>query len=66
MKENCFANRKDGECHALIKKQCEGCKFYKAKERVKNNPFYAFSYLDKERHKKDIEKYRIKKEQVLN
>ncbi len=46
MKERCFADRKDGTCHALRYKKCEGCKFYTPRSKVKNNVFYRWSYKD--------------------
>lgn len=44
MKERCFADRKDGECHALVKKECKGCKFYFPRKLIHHNPFYEYSY----------------------
>jgi len=44
MKEKCFAERKDGECHALKCKECNGCKFYFPRKLLKHNPFYEYSY----------------------
>ena len=51
MKERCFADRKDGKCHALKNKECEGCKFYAPRSSIKNNPIYEYSYEDKRRCK---------------
>lgn len=47
MKEKCFADRKDGACHALTKKECEGCGFYFPRQLIKDNPFYEYSYENK-------------------
>ena len=44
MKEKCFADRKDGTCHALTEKECEGCRFYCPRKLIKDNPFYEYSY----------------------
>ena len=44
MKERCFADRKDGTCHALSYKNCEYCKFYTPRSKVKNNVFYRWSW----------------------
>lgn len=65
-REDCFANRKDGKCHALIEKNCENCKFYTPRDKVKNNPFYKFSYENEIKMKFLIKRTRIKKEDILN
>lgn len=54
IKEKCFADRKDGTCHALIKKQCKGCKFYYPRKMLYHNPFYAYSYENEYAHKNAI------------
>lgn len=46
MKEKCFAERKDGKCHALTEKACDGCKFYFPRKLIKDNPFYEYSYVN--------------------
>lgn len=51
MKERCFADRKDGTCHALIYKDCRNCRFYAPRSSIKNNPIYEYSYEDKRRCK---------------
>lgn len=65
MENNCFANRKDGTCHALTEKQCNNCKFYKHKAKVKNNPFYEWSYKNKERFKNDKRSRKIPDEYIM-
>ena len=32
--ETCFAMNSMGECSALVKTQCENCKFFKTREQV--------------------------------
>lgn len=44
MKKKCFADRKDGTCHALSKKKCKDCKFYFPRKNLYHNPFYEYSY----------------------
>jgi hypothetical protein len=51
VKEKCFANRKDGQCHALSKKECDGCKFYYPRKLIKDNPFYEYSYVNEAKMK---------------
>lgn len=34
IEETCFALNSMGECSALVKTQCENCKFFKTKEQV--------------------------------
>lgn len=34
IEETCFALNSMGECSALVKTQCENCKFFKPKEQV--------------------------------
>lgn len=47
MKKNkCFADRKDGTYHALIHKNCEGCRFYFPRKDLVDNPFYEYSYTN--------------------
>jgi len=58
--EKCFADRKDGTCHALTKKECDFCKFYTPRSKVKNNVFYRWSWANNyrfnlERIKRNIE-----------
>ena len=55
-KEKCFADRKDGTCHALIRKNCMLCEFYCPRTKIKDNPFYEYSYVNK--RKMEIEKER--------
>ena len=65
MKEKCFAERKDGECHALQNKKCDGCKFYFPRKLLKNNPFYEYSYDNEYRHKYDMKIYKVPKDLVM-
>lgn len=64
-KKCCFARINDTTCNALTKKECKNCKFYKHRGAIRNNPFYAFSYDDMKKLKKDIEKRGINIEQVI-
>lgn len=66
-KLECFARIDKDNCNALIKKDCENCKFYKHRLRIKNNPFYAYSYEEenKERFIKDVKRRQIKPEQII-
>ena len=65
MKEKCFADKKDGNCHALDKKECEGCKFYFPKKLVKDNPFYEYSYQNIGKMNYIKKKYNIRDEQIM-
>lgn len=56
MKEHCFADKGD-ECNALKRKECEGCKFYKAKSKVKNNIFYPKSFKNYEEYLNAVKRY---------
>lgn len=53
-KEKCFADRKDGTCHALIRKSCVLCEFYCPRNKVTDNPFYEYSYTNE--RKMELEK----------
>ena len=46
MKEKCFADRKDGKCHALTEKKCDRCRFYFPRNLLRDNPFYEYSYVN--------------------
>lgn len=61
----CFARRDEVSCNALTEKACCNCKFYKHRSKIKNNPFYAYSYEDKERFIKDVKRRQIKPEQIM-
>lgn len=63
-KKNCFAFCREGRCHALVEMDCKNCRFYKPMKSVKNNPFYAKSYLSPDAHKRDMKKYNIKEDVV--
>ncbi len=65
MKEKCFADRKDGECHALVHKECEGCSFYLPRKLLKNNPFYEYSYQNIGKMNYIKKKYNIRDEQIM-
>lgn len=65
IKEKCFADRKDGTCHALIKKQCKGCKFYYPRKMLYHNPFYEYSYETKQAHKSDARIHKVPEELVM-
>lgn len=65
VKKDCFAYIKENKCNALIEMNCEKCPFYKKRNEIKNNPYYAYSYSDKKRHKKDMDKNHIKESQVI-
>ena len=65
MNERCFADRKDGMCHALIKKECKGCKFYCPRDKVKDNPFYKYSYDNEYKFVFDTKTLKIPKEYVM-
>lgn len=65
MKEKCFADRKDGTCHALINKKCKGCKFYKPRDDIKDNPFYEYSYENIGKMKGIIKDKLIRKDQIM-
>lgn len=61
----CFARRDEFSCNALTEKGCCNCKFYKHRSKIKNNPFYAYSYENKDRFMKDVKRYHIKQEQII-
>jgi hypothetical protein len=65
MKEKCFADRKDGECHALIKKECNGCRFYFPRKLLKDNPIYEYSYDNEYKFRYDVKKRKIYKEIIM-
>jgi len=64
-KPDCFAFRNDGECHALINKNCENCKFYTPKEKIKDNPFYKYSWINKRKMEGVVYARKIRKEQIM-
>lgn len=66
IKDNCFAyNSKNRSCHALKEIDCRHCKFYKHRKEIKNNPFYGYSWKNKEEHARIMEEKQISKELVL-
>ena len=65
MKSICFANRKDGTCHALIKKSCKKCKFYYPRKLLYHNPFYEYSYESKYAHENAVKIYKIPADQIM-
>lgn len=65
IKSNCFAARQDNKCHALNELDCTGCRFYKHKKEIKDNPFYKFSWKNKEQMKKIIKKNYITENQIM-
>lgn len=64
-KLDCFARVNKERCHALVEKNCENCKFYKHRDKIKRNPFYGFSYKNKKDLKHDMTIHKIRSEQVL-
>lgn len=62
---DCFADRKDGKCHALTKKECEGCRFYTPRCQMQDNPFYRYSWTDKNKMEDIVKRYLIKKNQIM-
>lgn len=66
MKDKCFAERRDGECHALKEKKCKGCKFYTPRKEIYHNPFYAYSYETNYAHESDKRFHKIPDELVMN
>lgn len=66
VREDCFAyNKKKKECHCLNELDCSSCSFYRNKSSIKDNPFYEYSYRDKEKFEKDKKKNLIKGNQIL-
>lgn len=65
IKERCFAERRDGKCHALTTKRCEFCSFYTPRSEVKNNPFYRWSYKTYYKAELDRKERKIKTEDVM-
>lgn len=65
MKNKCFADRKDGTCHALRKKKCKGCKFYFPRKNMYHNPFYAYSYENEYAHENAVRVYKVPIDQVM-
>ena len=63
--ERCFAERKDGKCHALKKKECLFCSFYTPRSKVRHNPFYKWSYDNYYRAELDRKRRNIAKEDVM-
>lgn len=69
IKKDCFAYKETNNkptCHALTELDCKNCRFYKKREHIKNNPFYAYSYTDIGHFKYDINKHKIKEQDILN
>lgn len=64
-KERCFADRKDGTCHALIEKNCKGCRFYCPRSEVYHNPFYEYSYETKYAFESGLRLHKVKEEFVM-
>lgn len=64
-KEDCFARIDCSHCNALNEKDCKNCSFYKPRNKIKNNPFYAFSYRDSERHAEHMRRYRVNPDDVI-
>ena len=64
-KTTCFARINENECNALAKKECKKCRFYKHRDKIKNNPYYAYSFKDKDKHRRVVEKYGIKDSQII-
>lgn len=67
-KKECFAYcEKNGKpyCNALTECECKDCRFFTEKSKVKNNPYYAFSYEDKAEHLKEVKEKKIKEECVI-
>lgn len=62
---DCFAIRKDGTCHALTKKECKDCKFYTPRCKIKDNPFYKYSWVNREKMETLIKRNLIKKEYIM-
>lgn len=44
---------------------CSSCSFYRNKNSIRNNPFYEYSYIDKEKFVKEKKKRLIQDSQVL-
>lgn len=63
-KEKCFADRKDGKCHALTEKECGGCRFYFPRKFLKDNPFYEYSYVN-EAKMRYIKKLKLIREETV-
>ena len=63
--EKCFADRKDGKCHALKDKECLFCYFYTPRSKIKNNPFYLYSYDSYYRAELDRKRRNIRKSEVM-
>ena len=63
--ERCFAEVDSFTCHALTERHCIDCKFYKTKREIVDNPFYEFSYRNKDKIKNIKKRYYIREEQVL-
>lgn len=61
---DCFADCGDG-CHALNEKECKGCSFYTPRCQIKDNPFYKYSWIDKDKMKNLTKKLLIKREQIM-
>lgn len=62
---DCFAAKNDGTCHALTKKECEGCRFFTPRCQVKDNPFYKYSWTDESKMKEICKKCLIKKDNIM-
>lgn len=69
-RKDCFAivepeDFKNGKvaCRALGKLDCEGCRFYKPKDKVKNNVFYKDSYDSIGEYNEAVKEYKSKYQQ---
>lgn len=47
-------------CRALSKLDCEGCRFYKHRDEIKDNVFYKFSFKTEEEYRRAVNKYKDK------
>lgn len=60
IKTDCFAYKNENdieECYALNELNCENCKFYKHRDKVKNNIFYPDSFENEEKYIKEFNRY---------
>lgn len=62
IEKTCFAYKKENDqhkCHALNEIDCNNCRFYQKRSEIINNPFYGYSYKDKEKLRCDMKQHKL-------
>lgn len=67
--KNCFAYKNVSgkhHCNALKEIDCYKCKFFAKRSQIVNNPFYKYSYKNKDKWAEDVKKHKINIEEVVD